>query len=83
MTNGIFLFHFCHFLMEKKTLTCAWMEKDMEKSELEWWEFHVKSKGKLWKETWIPFTLKKYERVSDGGHAPWIKLRPTIRRPEM
>lgn len=55
----------------------------MEKSELKWWEFHVKSKGKLWKETWIRFTMKKYERVSDVGHAPWIKLRPTIGRPEM
>ena len=31
----------------------------MEKSELEWWEFHVKSKGKLGKEKEIPFHSEK------------------------
>ena len=63
MTNGIKYFCFIIFVSffneKKKTLTCVQMEKDMEKSELEWWEFHVKSKGKLGKEKGFPFHSEK------------------------
>lgn len=43
------------------------MQKDMKRSKLEWWESQVKSKGKLWKEKGITFTLRKYGKGSDDA----------------